>query len=166
MGKLYVRAAHCADLAALVEISAELNALHFAERPDQFQAVERSAIERWLLDLLKNPTAHVWVAERDGAVLGAAVATHQEAPPSPFLVPGRVWWYVDQVGVLAPYRRQGVCRALMQHAIAEACERGVTQIHLNSWAFNRTAHAAFARLGFRPRVIRFELSTDAAEPEP
>jgi hypothetical protein len=30
-------------------------------------------------------------------------------------------------------------------------------IEMSSWSFNVEAHAAFRRLGFTPKVIRFEL---------
>jgi len=38
-----------------------------------------------------------------------------------------------------------------------SCTFGVVELELSSWAFNEDAQRAFARLGFVPKVIRFEL---------
>ena len=55
------------------------------------------------------------------------------------------------------WRRQGAARALIDSVLAEARRRGIRDVELSSWAFNTAAHAAFGRLGFTPKLIRFEL---------
>ena len=44
----------------------------------------------------------------------------------------------------------------MATAPAEAGSRGMQNIELFSRAFNTDAHAMFQRLGFEPRMLRFE----------
>jgi ribosomal protein S18 acetylase RimI-like enzyme len=51
----------------------------------------------------------------------------------------------------------GIARALMQKVVSEAKARRIEAVELNSWAFNEPAQAAFWRLGFTPKVTRFEL---------
>jgi len=165
MEKLAVRAAQSADLDALADITAELQALHVEQRPDHFRAVDRQSLERWSSDLLSNPQGMVWVAELNGEVVGSVVVSRPQRPDAPFHVPGAAWWLIDQIGVLASHRRRGVGRAMALHVIGEAQKQGITQIQLNSWAFNQTAHAAFRSFGFAPRFIRFELPVGAARPE-
>ena len=46
---------------------------------------------------------------------------------------------------------------LVQAALDEARRRGIRDIELSSWSFNGEAHETFRRLGFTPKVIRFEL---------
>ncbi len=153
---LFVRDASRLDLAALLAINHSVQALHFTARPDQFKPVDPGSMELWLLQTLENPAARVWVAELDGTVIGSAIATRQERAEGTF-VPAQRWWYVDQIGVLPTHHRKGACRALVEHIVAEAKGRGITQIELNSWAFNRDAHAVFRKLGFVPKHVRFEL---------
>lgn len=50
----------------------------------------------------------------------------------------------------------GTARALIDAALAEARRRGIREIELSTWAFNADAQAVFQRLGFTPRMIRFE----------
>jgi len=157
MTEALVRVASLLDKAALLTINVELQALHFAARPDQFKPVDPPRIERWLQEVLADPAATLWVAQLDGAVVGSALVTRLERADGPFR-PTRAWWYIDQVGVLAAHRRRGVARALVTHVLDAARAHGITQIELNSWAFNRDAHAAFGSLGFVPKFTRFELT--------
>ena len=158
---LVVRDASEHDLPALVAINEQVQVQHFAERPDQFKPVDSAATERWLRQALENAAVFVSVAELDGRVIGSLVASRQERAEGLF-VHAQVWWYVDQIGVLASYRRRGACRALLERLIGQARDAGVPRIELNSWAFNADAQAAFRKLGFLPKHVRFELSVPPA----
>ena len=43
--------------------------------------------------------------------------------------------------------------AVIAHARESALE-----VELSTWAFNEPAHAAFARVGFQPMLVRYELT--------
>jgi len=73
------------------------------------------------------------------------------------LCPARQWWDVEELVVTAAQRRSGIGRALLQTVADAATAAGVSEVELNSWAFNHVAHAAFQSFGFVPKVIRFEL---------
>jgi GNAT superfamily N-acetyltransferase len=155
MTAMLVRAAKTHDLAALTKLNGDVQALHFASRPDQFKPVDLRQIEGWVDDLLRSPSTKVWVAELDGAVIGYAVAVQRERAETPFLHE-RVWWDLDAIGVRAENRRTGVARALVERVVSEARAQGIAEIELNSWAFNAAAQAAFGHLGFTPKAARFE----------
>jgi ribosomal protein S18 acetylase RimI-like enzyme len=164
MTDLSTRAATQADLGALVELNAEVQALHFESRPDQFKPVNRAAIERWLAEHLQDPAARVWVAEAEPLVVGYAVVKRRDWPGGPF-VHTRVWWDLDQIGVRSTHRKSGVARALVEKVVAEAKANAITELELNSWAFNHTAQEAFRSLGFVPKATRFELLIPRESPE-
>ena len=63
----------------------------------------------------------------------------------------------EELVVTAAQRRSGIGRALLQTVADAATAAGVSEVELNSWAFNHVAHAAFQSFGFVPKVIRFEL---------
>ena len=69
----------------------------------------------------------------------------------------RTWWEVDQLCVAESQRKRGLGRTLMNAISDEAKRAGVSTLELACWAFNREAQRAFARLGFVPKVTRFEL---------
>jgi len=156
MAKVSVRAANEHDLPSLLTINEQVQALHFAARPDQFKPVDTVGIERWLLEILDAPAVTAWVAELEGAVVGSAIVTRHERAEGPF-VWAQTWWSIDQLGVLPAYRRRGVAKPLVARIEAEASAQCIARIELNSWAFNTDAHAAFGKLGFAPKHIRFEL---------
>jgi ribosomal protein S18 acetylase RimI-like enzyme len=151
-----IRRAELTDLNALVTLHEEVHALHLAARPDQFKVADRAAFGARLRELLGSSDAKVWVATLYGGVVGYVVSVfirrqgHQ-------IVPSRTWCDIDQIGVLGAQRRKGIATLLINTAVTDARASGVQEIELNSWAFNSEAHAAFQRLGFTPKTIRFEL---------
>jgi ribosomal protein S18 acetylase RimI-like enzyme len=59
--------------------------------------------------------------------------------------------------VLPSHQRRGVGRALLNRVLEHAVASGVDEVVLSSWAFNESAHEAFRRWGFTPRLIEFSL---------
>jgi GNAT superfamily N-acetyltransferase len=59
------------------------------------------------------------------------------------------------------WRRRGIGRALLLNAVSIAKAEGITRVEAASWSFNDGAHAVFARLGFVPKITRFELKSEA-----
>jgi len=156
MAKVLIRTGSVLDLSALTSLNAEVQAIHFASRPDQFKAADLVQIERWVADLLAAPSTRAWVAELEGTVVGYAIVIRRERAENPFC-PARVWWDVDAMGVRAEHRGSGIGRALLQAVASEARAQGISEVELNCWAFNTPAQAAFRSLGFTPKAIRFEL---------
>jgi ribosomal-protein-alanine N-acetyltransferase len=83
-------------------------------------------------------SARILIAEGDaGAVVG-------------FVVAWRVvdLLEVDLLGVVPPYRRQGVAVALLEHLIEAERQAGAAEGHLELRASNAAARALYRRLGF------------------
>jgi RimJ/RimL family protein N-acetyltransferase len=53
------------------------------------------------------------------------------------------------IGVLAPFRGQGIGEALMQAAIEKAWHKGLTRIELTVREYNKPAIALYEKLGFK-----------------
>jgi len=151
-----IRRAAAGDVEALVGLHREVHALHLAERPDQFKATNDDEIAGVYRARLSAGNTKVWVAMLDEAAVGHAVAIHHQRAEHA-MCPARQWWDIDELGVASAYRRSGIARALLQTVVDAATTAGISEIELNSWAFNHTAHAAFQSFGFTPKVIRFEL---------
>jgi len=151
-----VRRAERADAVAFVELHQEVQELHVAARPDQFQAAEPAALNARFQELLASADAKIWVAVEDSVVVGYAVALHQRRPAFTAM-PAREWCEIDQIVVAAARRRRGVATVLIEAAVVDARASGLPNIELNSWSFNQDAQRAFAALGFIPKATRFEL---------
>jgi diamine N-acetyltransferase len=156
MTNLSMRPASPDDIEALARINVEVQDLHFENRPDQFKPSDQREIERWIEQLLQNPSARLWVADSGGALVGYVVVMVREKPENPFC-PSRKWWELDQMGVVAARRRSGIGRALVRKVISEARAHGIDELELQSWTFNQNAQNAFSSLGFTPKIVRYEL---------
>ena len=102
----------------------------------------------------------MWIAEEQGTPVGYVLAMFQHVPAGPF-TQTKDWCEIDQIAVDSNHRRRGIARALVLKAIAEAKAEGIHKVEATSWAFNEETHEVLRRLGFTPKVVRFELSHGA-----
>jgi GNAT superfamily N-acetyltransferase len=151
-----IRRAEAGDIDDLVALHREVHELHLAERPDQFKVTNDDEIAGVYRARLSAANTKVWVAVREGRAVAHVVVIHHERAEHA-MCPARQWWDIDELGVASSHRRSGIARALLQTVVGAATAASVSEIELNSWAFNHTAHAAFESFGFTPKVIRFEL---------
>jgi len=104
-----------------------------------------------------------WVAE-DGDTIGAAGAyptalvqpatdTGEAAERLAYFAPIQAAmpkgaFHIARLGVLAPYRRKGVARALVEVMLQAAIDRGETRATLFVWEDNASARAFYETFGF------------------
>ena len=156
---IVIRRATESDAGALALLSASVQALHFAERPDVFKPVDTDALEAWFRQAIGDPFWQLWVAEVSGTPAGYAAVMDGSRPENAF-AKARRWREIEQLAVSEKYRRQGVAKALLDHIAASAVSDGITMLELNTWAFNDVARRCFERLGFSERSARHERQTD------
>jgi GNAT superfamily N-acetyltransferase len=130
--------------------------LHVVHRPDYFKPADVDDLTGWFQSLLPRPDAWIWIAEEEGIPIGYLLAFVHEREENPFCF-ARRWCEIDQLAVVPSHQRRGVGRMLIEQALATARAEGIGSVELCSWAFNEAAHHAFRKLGFRPRIVRFEL---------
>ena len=101
-------------------------------------------------ELTDNPTSRCWVAEVDRRVVGMVVG----------------WLFVDEIHIATiathpDFRRQGIGRKLLHHAIANSPELGIKNLVGCIFASNTASLRLFAGFGFEqwgylPAVAEFE----------
>lgn len=99
-------------------------------------------------ELTDNPASRCWVAEVDGRLVGIIVA----------------WLIVDEVHVATiathpEFRRQGIARRLLSHALRELRNEGAQSSFLEVRASNFAAQEMYRKFGYersglRPRYYR------------
>ena len=99
-------------------------------------------------ELTDNPASRCWVAEMDGKLVGIIV----------------VWLIVDEAHVATiathpDFRRQGVAKKLLSHALRELSYEGAQSSFLEVRASNVVAQEMYRKFGFeesgvRPRYYR------------
>jgi 3-phosphoshikimate 1-carboxyvinyltransferase len=143
-----IRRARPEDYESLCGLMRETNELHRQHHPQIFQQPAGSILERaaWF-DLVKDENAGLWVAEAERGLLGFVMIVMKAAPNLPVMVPRR-YAVVENLGVTASARRQGVGRRLMEQAHAWAAAQGAATVELNVFEFNQAAMALYRELGY------------------
>lgn len=100
---------------------------------------------------------YVW--EEDGGPAG--IVMYQ-----PNAVLGGSTWIVSTVAVLPSYRRRGIGRRLVEAALADMRERGVSAVRLEVLAGNTPAYELYRSLGFEKYASGKALERASAELEP
>jgi GNAT superfamily N-acetyltransferase len=139
VGRLTVRAADPdGDCAAVAALLAELG----------YPAEPAEARER-LARLSADPASRALVAERDGAVVGAATLT-----ATPLLERPAPSARLTALVVAERARRRGVARALVERAIEEARALGCFRLEVTSRPDRADAVSFYEALGFEERPRR------------
>jgi N-acetylglutamate synthase-like GNAT family acetyltransferase len=159
---IVIRNAEVGDLDVLTQLLAEVQDLHVANRPETFRELAAHEISEVLRASLENPSGKLWLADIDGVARGYLAAAVRQTPQGPYSFE-RTWMELDSIGVHRAYRRRGVGRALVKAALAHAEGAGIRRVELVSWTFNRSAHDAFRKLGFVPKLVRFEFDSTVRE---
>jgi GNAT superfamily N-acetyltransferase len=156
-----VRAAEPNDGPALVGLIGVVQALHVARRPETFRPISQAEIAVWLAEAAQDPASKIWVAEVDGAIGGYLRSVIRKQAENPFVY-DRTWLELYLICVAPDQRRTGVAKALFGAALTYADAQGFRDVELSTWAFNDDAQRAFTRVGFVPKVVRFEAKGRAA----
>lgn len=98
-------------------------------------------------ELLRHPLRRTWVVERDGELVGYAVAGEGDLPhPEVSARAGQL----HRLYLLPPAQGGGWGRALMDAALAWLAEQGRAPVFIGVWENNLRAQAFYRRFGFEP----------------
>ena len=153
--KATIRKAGMNDAPALAELNRHVQDLHVEERPDYFKPFDVATVRAWFESILQREDTAAWIAEAGGDAVAYVLAFIRSSEDNPFSRQ-RTWIELDQLAVDPAARRQGLARMLVDEALVEAGNKGIDSAELNTWSFNNRARSSFEKMGFRPRMVRFE----------
>jgi len=145
---LIIRLAKQSDFDQVGNVFTDELSFHSQLLPDRLQLIEPIMTLEWYQEKLANPTMALLVAELEGQVVGVALVQLMSNPDDPIFRPRR-YAYLDEIGVLAEHRGQGIGRRLVQAAQAWALEQDVKELELYVWEDNTGAIEFYERLGYR-----------------
>lgn len=152
-----VRFARQEDLERVNELRKEVNELHVSGRPDIFKRGFGEEIKNYIYDIWNAENKDILVAESDGIICGFACVQYVDRPENPYMKE-RKFYDIDEFGVDAKFRRQGVATELVEFAKADAKSKGFEKIELNMWDFNEDALAFYEAIGFKTYRRYMELT--------
>lgn len=151
-----IRGAALSDREKIRILQKEIADLHYKGRPDLFKKEARYFTDEGFKERLGNPDEYVFIAEKDGAVIGYAFAkviryrghsTYRDFDS----------FYIDDICVLEKYRGQGIGARLFEECRETAGTLYCHNIDLGVWSFNENAIAFYRKCGMTERVVRMEL---------
>lgn len=142
-----IRLATLEDYAGFVAVAGETHAHHVAAVPGVFRNVEPAVPQEYFAQLVTEDDTDVVLAEDAGKIVGYAVLLHRHTARD-MLVP-RLYAHIENFGVAAAYRREGIGERLIEACVARANERGATSLELDCWEANQEAMAFYTSIGMR-----------------
>ena len=152
---IVVRRAEARDIPSLMALLLQVNLVHHDGRPDLFKGPTTKYTEDELSALLTGDDTPVFVGvDESGAVLGHGFCVLQHSGGR--LMEEHDTLYIDDICVDEAARGLGVGRAIYQHILAFARERGCYNVTLNVWSCNPGAMAFYEKLGMKPYRVGME----------
>jgi ribosomal protein S18 acetylase RimI-like enzyme len=153
-----IRVAEVSDVEVLTSLVPHVHDLHLAERPEHFQKLQRDHVVIWFMSMLQSREVRAWIAELHGSPVGYVLTYVRQHAGNQFVSARRVC-EIDAIAVSPSARRRGIARLLVEQVLANAREMQIQDVELSCWAFNSDAQAVLAKLGFKPKTIRYERSS-------
>jgi GNAT superfamily N-acetyltransferase len=133
-----------AEAARLWMRSAEEHALY--DHVYTTAANAEKTMRRFLADLCANSYSCLFVAEKDGGMIGFLSGELREGSPA---FKPKTWVAVEDVYVISDHRSTGVGRALFEECQKWARRKGADGVSLQAAAGNARARKFYEELGFR-----------------
>jgi len=153
---LILRRAESHDIPAILKLLIQVNMVHHNGRPDLFKGPTTKYTASELEEILRNDETPVFVCvDENGSVLGHGFCVMQHAGGQ--LMVEHDTLYIDDICVDGNARSRGVGRALYNHILAYAREKGCYNVTLNVWTCNPRAMAFYQKLGMEPYKTGMEI---------
>ena len=155
MEKLKIHRAQEADIPVIDKLLFEVLKVHSDARPDLFKAGTKKYTDEELKEILANDKTPVFVAEKDGGVVGYAFCVHQQYVNNNNMTDIKTL-YIDDLCVDETARGMHVGKALYEYVVEYARAQGYYNVTLNVWADNVNAVKFYERIGLKIQKIGME----------
>ena len=150
-----VRCAEKRDIPAILDLLVQVDMVHHNGRPDLFNGPATKYSTKELAAILADEKTPVFVCvDEEDRVLGHGFCILQHSGGQ--LMVEHTTLYIDDICVDEAARGRGVGRALYEHILAFAREKGCYNVTLNVWSCNPGAMAFYEKLGLVPYKVGME----------
>jgi ribosomal protein S18 acetylase RimI-like enzyme len=150
-----VRPATKNDIPALMALLVQVNMVHHNGRPDLFKGPTTKYTADELAAILADDETPVFVGvDESGRVLGHGFCVLQHSGGR--LMAEHDTLYIDDICVDESARGLGAGRAVYDHIVEYARQRGCYNVTLNVWTCNPGAMRFYEKLGMKPYRVGME----------
>lgn len=162
MENLSIRRAKPSDADTINRLLFQVLKVHSDARPDIFKAGTKKYTDSELLNIIADDSRPIFVAEKDGQVLGYAFCAHQQFIDNNNMTDIKTL-YIDDLCVDEEARGMHIGTALYNYVLKYAKENAYYNVTLNVWADNVNAVKFYEKLGLRKQKIGMEKIISPAE---
>lgn len=156
MEELAIRRAKESDIPTINKLLYEVLKVHSDVRPDLFKAGTKKYTDEELKEILKDDKTPVFVAEKEGNVVGYAFCVHQQYINNNNMTDIKTL-YIDDLCVDEAARGAHVGKALYEYVLNYAKAEGYYNVTLNVWADNVNAVKFYEKIGLKIQKIGMEM---------
>ena len=150
-----VRRAEARDIPAILNLLVQVDMVHHNGRPDLFKGPATKYSAEELAAILADDETPVFVCvDGQDRVLGHGFCIMEHI--GSHVLEEHTTLYIDDICVDEATRGRGVGRALYEHILAFAREKGAYNVTLNVWNCNPGAMAFYEKLGLAPYKVGME----------
>ncbi len=150
-----IREALTKDIAAIIKILIQVNEVHHNGRPDLFKGGASKYSQEDLESIFNDPCRKTFVMIDNAEVLGYIFCIIKKSKENNILVSNQTL-YIDDLGVDARFRNQGIGSALLKYAEEYAKKIGCYNLTLNVWSLNASALKFYEKNGLKSRKVEME----------
>lgn len=156
MEELAIRRAKESDIPTINKLLYEVLKVHSDVRPDLFKAGTKKYTDEELKKILADGKTPVFVAEKEGNVVGYAFCVHQQYINNNNMTDIKTL-YIDDLCVDEAARGAHVGKALYEYVLNYAKAEGYYNVTLNVWADNVNAVKFYEKIGLKIQKIGMEM---------
>lgn len=156
MEELAIRRAKESDIPTINKLLYEVLKVHSDVRPDLFKAGTKKYTDEELKKILEDDKTPVFVAEKEGNVVGYAFCVHQQYINNNNMTDIKTL-YIDDLCVDEAARGAHVGKALYEYVLNYAKAEGYYNVTLNVWADNVNAVKFYEKIGLKIQKIGMEM---------
>ena len=153
--ELTIRRAEEFDMPTINKLLFQVNQVHSDLRPDLFKSGAKKYTDQELKGILNDPKTPVFVAERDGSVLGYAFCIHKQFINDSNMTDIKTL-YIDDLCVDETVRGAQIGQALYRYVVDYAKSCGCYNLTLNVWAGNERAINFYEKAGLKVQKTGME----------
>lgn len=155
MENIKIRRALPSDADTINKLLFQVLKVHSDARPDIFKPGTKKYTDSELLQIIDDDSRPIFVAEKDGQVLGYAFCIHQQFIDNNNMTDIKTL-YIDDLCVDENARNMHIGTELYNYALKYAEENEYYNVTLNVWADNINAVKFYEHLGLRKQKIGME----------
>ena len=155
MEELTIRRAKESDIPTIDKLLYQVHKVHSDARPDLFKEGTKKYTDEELKIIIADDRTPVFVAQRDGKVLGYAFCIHKQFIDDNNMTDIKTL-YIDDLCVDEQARGSHIGKALYEYVLDYARGQGCYNVTLNVWAENSGALSFYEKIGLKVQKIGME----------